>query len=190
VEAGFDGVYLDWVEAYSDEQVVAFAEDQGLDPEQEMVWWVEDIGNYSRSLKPGFLVVAQNAVELVERDDYVEAIDAIAQEQVWFDGAADDDPPGDCPLPRTEAEVETRSYEASLSRDCLRLYREYPDSTLHVSSEWYLSYLEKARAEGLTVFTVDYALEPDNVSWVYETSRSHGFVPFVSNRALDRFIEP
>ncbi|UCH26692.1 MAG: endo alpha-1,4 polygalactosaminidase [Trueperaceae bacterium] len=145
VETGFDGVYLDWVEAYSDEHVVAIAEEQGLDPEQEMVWWVEDIGEYTRSLNPDFLVVAQNAAELVEREDYREAIDAIAQEQVWFDGAADGDPPGDCPLPRTEDQVETRAYEQRLSRACLRLYREFPDSTLHVSSEWYLGYLSRLK---------------------------------------------
>ena len=38
--------------------------------------------------------------------------------------------------------------------------------------------------------TVDYALEPENVDRVYETSRGMGFVPFVSNRALDRYVEP
>jgi endo-alpha-1,4-polygalactosaminidase (GH114 family) len=40
------------------------------------------------------------------------------------------------------------------------------------------------------IFTVDYALEPENVAWVYETLRALGFVPFVSNRALDRYVEP
>jgi hypothetical protein len=37
---------------------------------------------------------------------------------------------------------------------------------------------------------MDYALKLDNVAWVYETSRSLGFVPFASNRALDRYVEP
>ena len=35
-----------------------------------------------------------------------------------------------------------------------------------------------------------YALEPENVAWIYETSRAMGFVPFVSNRGLDRYVEP
>jgi hypothetical protein len=37
---------------------------------------------------------------------------------------------------------------------------------------------------------MNYALEPDNVAWVYETSRALAFVPFVSNRALGRYVEP
>ena len=190
VEAGFDGVYLDWIEAYSDDNVAALAERQGLDPRQEMIWWVEDIAEFTRARRPGFLVVAQNAAELTQDGDYLDVIDALAQEQVWFDGGADNDPPGDCPLPRTEAEVETEAYLAQLSRSCRRLYSDFPDSTLHVSSESYLEQLTRARDQGLVVLTVDYALEPENVAWVYQTSRDLGFVPFVSNRALDRFVEP
>ena len=118
------------------------------------------------------------------------SIDAIAQEQVWFDGGADNDPRGVCPLPRTDAEVDTEAYQRSLSPACREQYDEYPNSTLHVSSEEYLRYLTRARDEGKTIFTVDYALEPDNAAWVYETSRALGFVPFVGSRALDRYVEP
>ena len=66
-----------------------------------------------------------------------------------------------------------------------RLYAEFPDSTLHVSSDSYLYYLTMARDKGLPVFTIDYAVQPDNVSWIYATSRRHGFIPFTSERALD-----
>lgn len=62
--------------------------------------------------------------------------------------------------------------------------------TLHVSGEWYLNDLTLALSKGLVIFTVDYALDPVNVSWVYETSRELGFIPFVGNRSLDRFVEP
>lgn len=190
VEAGFDGVYLDWVEAYSDENIITAAKSDEVDPRQEMIWWVEDIAEFTRSLNPDFIVMAQNAAELAEDDDYLDIIDAIAQEQVWFDGAADNDPPGDCPLPRTDADIETETYRESLSPKCRRQYEEFPDSTLHVSSEEYLHYLAMAQDQGEPIFTVDYALEPENVAWVYETSRALGFVPFVGNRALDQFIEP
>jgi cysteinyl-tRNA synthetase len=190
IEVGFDGVYLDWVEAYSDESIIAQAESEGLDPLQEMIWWVGDIATFTRSLREGFIVIAQNAAELVEHEAYVEVIDAISQEQVWFDGSAEDDPPGDCPLPRTEQDVESAGYIESLSADCLRLFEEFPDSTLHVSSESYLYYLEIAREAGLVVFTVDYAVEYENIDWVYKTSRSYGFIPFVSNRLLDTYREP
>jgi uncharacterized protein (TIGR01370 family) len=192
LDAGFDGVYLDWVEAYSDENVIVIAEREGVDPLQEMIWWVEDIANFTRARRPDsdFVVIAQNAAELAEHDDYLTVIDGIAQEQVWFDGGTDNDPPGDCPLPRTDAEVDTDTYRASLSEPCRRVYDNYPDSTLHVSSEEYLRYLTLAQRKGMPIFTVDYALDPETVAWVYETSRALGFVPFVSNRALDRYVEP
>ena len=45
VEAGFDGVYLDWIEAYSDENVIAFAEAENVDPRQEMIWWIAESPN-------------------------------------------------------------------------------------------------------------------------------------------------
>lgn len=190
IDAGFDGVYLDWVEAYSDENVVAIAERDGVDPLQEMIWWVGDIAEFGRAQRPGFIVIGQNAAELAEYEEYVEIIDAIAQEQVWFDGGADNDPPGDCPLPRTEVEVDTEAYYNSLPAPCQRQYDEFPESTLHVSSEEYLYYLRMAQDKGVMIFTVDYALKPQNVAWVYEMSRSLGFVPFVSNRMLDRFVPP
>ncbi|KAA3643029.1 MAG: hypothetical protein DWQ07_21160 [Chloroflexi bacterium] len=190
VDAGFDGVYLDWVEAYSDENVLRLAQEDGVDALQEMVYWVGDIGDFGRSQNEDFLVIAQNAAELAEDDNYLEIIDAIAQEQVWFDGGADNEPPGDCPLPRLEVDVDTEAYYGSLSPACQRQYDEYPESTLHVSSEWYLDYLLLAQSKGVPIFTVDYALEADNIAWVYQTSRSLGFVPFVGNRALDGFVAP
>ena len=185
--AGFDGVYLDWLEAYSDPAVLDIAERDGVDPIEEMVWWVGDIATRGRSLVPGFLVVAQNAAELVAIDDYADVIDALAQEQVWFDGGADNDPPGDCPLPTTEADVDTDAYIASLSEACRVQYYDFPDSTLHISSEEYLEQLDIVQGQGLPVFTVDYALDPENVAWVFREARSRGFVPFVGSRALDGF---
>jgi cysteinyl-tRNA synthetase len=190
LDAGFDGVYLDWIEAYSDENVIATAEQDGVGPLEEMIWWVQSVSDFLKSRCDECVVIAQNAAELAEYDDYLDAIDGIAQEQVWFDGGADNDPPGDCPLPRTYAEVDTEAYRDSLSEPCRRYFDSDPESTLHVSSEEYLYYLTLAQRKGIPIFTVDYALGPENVSWVYETSRTLGFVPFVSNRALDRYLEP
>jgi len=189
VDAGFDGVYLDWIEAYSDENVMLLAERDGVEPEAEMVLWVGDIATFARSQRPGFIVIGQNATELTDRADYTDIIDALAQEQVWFDGGADNDPPGDCPLPESDDDIDTASYLESLSPRC-RSYAEDPDSTLHVSTEEYLSYLELASNEVEIIFTVDYALDPENVAKAYEASRALGFIPFVGSRALDEFLEP
>ncbi|MFO0547883.1 MAG: endo alpha-1,4 polygalactosaminidase [Polyangiaceae bacterium] len=188
--AGFDGVYLDWIEAYSDENVLAAAAADGVDAKAEMLKWIGEIGDYGRARDPRFLVIAQNAAELALEPGYSSLVDAIAQEQVWFDGAADNDPPGDCPLPATEADVDTAAYADSLSPGCRQTYDDYPDSTLHVSTESYLDALAAAEARGLLIFTVDYALEPDHVDHVYREARERGFVPFAGSRALNAYIEP
>jgi cysteinyl-tRNA synthetase len=190
LDVGFDGVYLDWVEAYSDEDVAAFAIEDGADACREMIWWVGDIGEFGRSQYPDFIDISQDAAELAQSNEFVEVIDAIAQEQVWFDGGADNDPTGDYPLPRTNDAMDSDTYYDSLASACRRQYDEFPESTLRVSSEEYLRDLNVAQRKGLIIFTVDYALEPDNIAWTYETSRDLGFVPFVGSRALDRFVEP
>ncbi len=190
VDVGFDGIYLDWVEAYSDENVITAAAAAGVDPEQEMVWWVEDLANFAREQNPDFVIIGQNAAELASNDDYVATIDAIAQEQTWFDGAADNNPSGDCPLPATEADIETQAYLESLSAECLELHNNFPDSTLHMSSEEYVKDLSAAKARGLKIFTVDYTVQEMNIQQVYATSRSLGFVPFASERALSIFVDP
>jgi endo-alpha-1,4-polygalactosaminidase (GH114 family) len=178
------------VEAYSDEDVAAFAFEDGADARQEMIWWVGDIGEFGRSQYPDFIDISQDAAELAQSNEFVEVIDAIAQEQVWFDGGADYDPTGDYPLPRTNDAMDSDTYYDSLASACRRQYDEFPESTLRVSSEEYLRDLKVGQRKGLIIFTVDYALEPDNIAWTYETSRDLGFVPFVGSRALDRFVEP
>ncbi|HEC21690.1 MAG TPA: hypothetical protein ENI95_02095 [Chloroflexi bacterium] len=189
LDAGFDGVYLDWIEAYSDENVVAIAEEDGVDPVAEMITWVGEIADFARARRPDFIVIGQNATELVVYDEYLMIIDAIAQEQIWFDGGADNNPPGDCPLPRTGDEIDSREYRRSLPPECRRQLAD-PDSTLHVSSDEYLRYLLLAQRKGEPIFTIDYALDPENVAWVYTTARELGFVPFVTSRNLDRYVTP
>jgi cysteinyl-tRNA synthetase len=190
LDSGFDGIYLDWIEAYSDENVIAFAREDGVDPVKEMIWWVEDIADYTRAQNPDFIVIAQNAAELAQYDEYVHIIDAIAQEQVWFDGGADNVPPGDCPLPATNDDIDADDYYNSLSHECQQQYDEYPESTLHISSEEYIDYLIAAQGKGLVIFTVDYATDAENIDFVYRTSRALDFVPFASTRFLDQYVEP
>jgi cysteinyl-tRNA synthetase len=90
VNFGFDGVYLDWVEAYDDDKVREVAEDNNLNPEREMLLFIERIRNIGRSINPLFYVIAQNAPYLIDEDPalYQSVIDAIATEDTWFYGEA------------------------------------------------------------------------------------------------------
>jgi len=87
---GFDGVYLDWVEAYDDEAVQATASAQGVDVVDEMITFVEQIREAGRADSPGFLVIVQNATYLLDHADnpsrYADTIDALAVEDTWYFG--------------------------------------------------------------------------------------------------------
>ena len=187
VAAGFDGVYLDWIEAFSDDNVIHAAKRDKINPRAEMIRFIADIAALGRRHNSQFLVIAQNAAELATDNDYVRIIDAIAQEQVWFDGGADNVPPGDCPLPKTDDDIDSRKYIKSLPKKCRRQYRRYPDSTLHVSSREYIDQLLLAKSKGLVIFTVDYALQRKNIDKAYRNARQLGFIPFTSERGLTSF---
>jgi cysteinyl-tRNA synthetase len=188
VASGFDGVYLDWVEAYSDPGVAKVAAHDGIDATHAMVNFIADIAALGQRSHPEFLVIGQNAIELIYRADYRRVVDGVSQEQTWFDGGADNNPPGDCPLPARRRDVESATYLTSLSSICRLQHDAFPDSTLHMSSEEYLEDMSSARELGFVVLTVDYATDPTNAAWVREESRRRGFIPFVGTRALDSFM--
>lgn len=74
--SGFDGVYLDRVDAF-----YAVADDRPQ-AKQDMVRFVAGIARHARKLKPGFLVVPQNGEELLLEPAYLATIDGIAKEDL------------------------------------------------------------------------------------------------------------
>lgn len=77
-DAGFDGVYLDRVDVYAD------IEDRFPEARARMIAFVADLAATARSRQPNFLIIAQNAEELLEHPDYVKTIDAVAKEDLLF----------------------------------------------------------------------------------------------------------
>ncbi len=161
---GYDGIYLDWVEAYEFEPVDSAAVAEGLDAREEMIAFIIEIAKYCRSKKPGFLVIPQNATYIVLPEDslaytYLATIDAIAQEDIWFDGEADPNGrEGDVPV------------DQELTRE-------------------YIANLEIFQNAGLPVFTVDYASKPVNVDSSYRAAARLGYVEYVSLRQLNRLTD-
>jgi cysteinyl-tRNA synthetase len=94
VEAGFDGVYLDIIDAY--EYWGPWGE-SGLNrstAERDMVEFVLEIAEYARetSNNTGFGVFPQNGEALSVHPDYLDAVTGIGKEDTWYDG--DDCQPG------------------------------------------------------------------------------------------------
>ena len=166
LDDGFDGIYMDWIEAYTDEHVIAAADGAGVDPEQAMLDFVGLIRSTARARDPEFLIVPQNAPELgYDRPtDYFPLIDAIALEDIHFSGDGDavwgDPGAGD-----------TRTPDTGL-----------PDYT----REWFYMVLAPYQAAGIAVFNCDYCVRQENIEEAYRLSLEHGFIPFVSQTPLDR----
>lgn len=78
IDAGFDGVYLDRVDAYDT------AIDGRSTARQDMTAFVRRISEHAKRRRPGFLVVPQNGEELLTIAGYREAIDGIAKEDLLY----------------------------------------------------------------------------------------------------------
>jgi cysteinyl-tRNA synthetase len=78
IDAGFDGVFLDRVDAFDEASKVHPT------AEADMMTLVARLSAHAKSRKPGFLVVPQNAEELLQHKAYRDVIDAVAKEDLVF----------------------------------------------------------------------------------------------------------
>lgn len=76
--AGFDGVYLDRVDVYDD------IKDRHPKARADMIAFVGELAREARRNHPGFLVVAQNAEDLLESPTYRAAIDGLGKEDMLY----------------------------------------------------------------------------------------------------------
>ena len=97
LELGLDGVYLDRVDAYAD------VAKQCPNAEARMVDFVVRLAAHARKRNPHFLVIMQNAEELVRHAKLRDAIDGIAKEDLFY--GAD----------HTQAQNSTAAINASLA---------------------------------------------------------------------------
>jgi cysteinyl-tRNA synthetase len=168
-EFGFDGVYLDWVEAYDDDTVRKYAESEDVDPAMEMLNFIEKIGKNGQQINSNFLVIIQNAPYLLDVDPeyYITIIDGIATEDTWFYGK------GDVGWNNRKAGDLTggeRHSEGYTTEDRIRQNQRYLKL-------------------GIPVFTVDYCINENNAKEVYIESRKYGFIPLVTRVSLSRITE-
>lgn len=158
IRDGFDGIYLDWVEAFSNDDVQAAATRAGLDPASEMIAFVRELRDYARQRQPNFLVIQQNAADLLDgHRELLKVIDGIAQEHIWYYGEADvnwSDPRG---------------------------YDRPTDPSL---TEEYLHHLAQYLAAGVPVFNVEYAVRWADRA--YALSKARGFIAYCSRTSLSR----
>ncbi len=171
---GFDGIYLDWVEAYDDESVREFADNDGVDdPDEEMIAFIEKLRAAGQSVTRDFLVVPQNAPYLIDYDiennttRYADTIDALAVEDTWYYGEGDEewDDPNAGDLTGDERQQGDFSTENRLLK-----YADYQD-------------------RGLPVFSIDYCISSVTAGIAYTEARAAGLRPLVTRVSLSRVTE-
>ncbi len=80
IDAGFDGVYLDRIDVYEE------LKSERPTAREDMKAFVAELAATARKLKPGFLVVAQNAEDLLVDRDYRDLIDGLGKEDLLYGG--------------------------------------------------------------------------------------------------------
>ena len=164
IDQGFDGVYLDIIDAYQ-----YWSDGSGprkrtrLQARRDMTTFLKRIRSYARVTrgKPGFLVVPQNAADIVWNNigvldsvglDYLAASDGIGQEDLWYDETS----------PQPAASV-----------------------------NWTLKALKVFRAKGKKVLSIDYVWDPARAlsaaniarfNDYYAKALAQAFVPYAGNK--------
>ena len=107
IAAGFDGVYLDRVDAFQDvEETTPGAEDA-------MTGFLTRLCDHARRLNPKFLIVMQNAEELARHKSVLQRIDAIAKEDLTF-GTGNSEERNPAPMVRDSVQYLRRAKRAGL----------------------------------------------------------------------------
>lgn len=165
LDAGFDGLYLDWILGYREPSVVEAAKRDGVDAAAAMVTLLEELRAYAKAKNDAFVLIAQNAAWLGDDAPGFEAtIDALAHEDLTFRGDAsahwDDENAGG--IDTTRERCNGSPSDPLLDR---------------------LAFLNK---RGLPILTLDYAVRTEDVRTAHERSVGVGFVPTISRTPLDR----
>ncbi len=159
IEVGFDGVYLDIVDAY---EYWGPGGESGLNratAEQEMVDFVKAIATHSRS-RPGmtsFGIFPQNAEGLGNHQDYVGIVTGIGREDVWYNG---DDPQSPEETAAAIAGLDQFRKEGKLVlvTDYVRKPENIDDFYAKAKAKGYVPY---ATVRDLDSLTINHGHEPD-----------------------------
>ena len=138
-------------------------EDDNINYRQEMRSFVQEISAYAKTVRPGFLVIPQNGIELVTENGqpdsppvtyYLASIDGCGQEDLFYGYPYDD-----VPTPAEE-------------------------------TEWIRPFLDIARDAGKTILVTDYCSTSGHVDDSYGQSNAAGYVSFAASQRELNIIPP
>jgi cysteinyl-tRNA synthetase len=139
LDLGFDGVYLDRVDAYW------YYEDKGRETAaREMADFVIAIADYARERHPGFGVFPQNAEELgIRFPDYLETVTGVGVEDLYYGYPRDHEPsPADWTAEReTILDQWVKAGKLVLVIDYTRIAEQIDDAYTRSQARGYVPYV-------------------------------------------------
>jgi len=163
---GFDGVYLDRVDAYW------YYEDQGRETAaQEMVDFILDFTAYARQEHPGFGVFPQNAEELGLRfPEFLEAMTGIGVEDLYYGYPRDHEPsPADWTAERESIlDQWVAAGKLVLTIDYTARPEQISDAYFRAHARGYVPYVTD-RSLGRLRINPGFEPDKDPAEWVYVT---------------------
>ncbi len=169
IDAGFDGVYLDIVDAY---EFWGPSEIGGNDERRrapaDMVKLVRRLAKYARKTRgaAGFLVVPQNGAGIIDPESYPDAAN-----------------------PDKEADRQQRAYFKSIdgigAEDTFYFGNRDENNGLD-PQQFTIDLLDVFAAADKTVLAIDYLTQQSKIDRFWELASDRGYVPYVSRRELDR----
>ncbi len=154
VAQGFDGIYLDIVDAFEFYEYDTATKDwldnkpnpdTGKTYRQDMMTWVAAIAKRAREKQPAFLVIPQNASQLLEHADYRAIISAIGVEDLFVTGKK------------------------------LRTAKQ---------SSYVIGFLDQLKAEGKPALVIDYPKSREVHAGAFELAAKHGCTLLLTDREL------
>lgn len=154
VAQGFDGIYLDIVDAYEFYEYDPATKrwrDNWINPEtgktyrRDMIAWVAAIAARARGVNPQFLVIPQNAAPLLEHEDYRQLVSGIGVEDLFLKGKRLSTP---------------------------------------AESAYIISYLDLLKPLGKPVLVIDYPKAASLKTGAYARASQHGYTLLLTDREL------
>lgn len=185
LDAGFDGIYMDWVEAFSDVSVQDYLRNsEGISEDnveslsaERMLDFIEKIRSYARqesnSANPDYLIIAQNGSDLREYNPqrYDALMDAIALEGLFYEGVD-----GEC--------------QAFDNWECGDGFNPPPEQLTGTWSQEVMGHIAPLNENAvMPVFCVEYAQDTETKKFateVYESLAPGVCIPYATRRSLEK----
>jgi cysteinyl-tRNA synthetase len=173
IDAGFDGVYLDIVDAFEfwgPHEITG--NDTNRFAARAMVTFVEQIAHYARVTRGrgAFLVFPQNGANIIDPEAYPDASD-----------------------PQQEAQKQKQRYFRvinGIGAEDTFFYGDLDNNNRLDPQLEIIRFLDQFSAAHKTVLAVDYLTNPQKIATFYRMARAHNYVPFATIRNLNRLKWP